>query len=51
MGFLTDDNITFNGVIGALDRRVIDLAGSPVAIKIDRAQVCDYVTPRNWILK
>lgn len=41
-------NGTFDGMIGALVRKEIDVGGSPIFFRIERAKVIDY-TARTWI--
>lgn len=41
-------NGTFDGMIGALVRKEIDVGGSPAFFRIERAKVIDYTT-RTWI--
>lgn len=41
-------NGTFDGMIGALVRKEIDVGGSPAFFRIERAKVIDY-TARTWI--
>lgn len=41
-------NGTFDGMIGALVRKEIDVGGSPIFFRSERAKVIDY-TARTWI--
>lgn len=41
-------NGTFDGMIGALVRKEIDVGGSPIFFRLERAEVIDY-TARTWI--
>lgn len=41
-------NGTFDGMIGALVRKEIDVGGSPIFFRLERAMVIDY-TARTWI--
>lgn len=41
-------NGTFDGMIGALVRKEIDIGGSPIFFRLERAKVIDY-TARTWI--
>lgn len=41
-------NGTFDGMVGALVRKEIDVGGSPIFFRLERAKVIDY-TARTWI--
>lgn len=43
-------NGTFDGMIGALVRREVDIGGSPIFFREERARVID-VTARTWIAR
>lgn len=43
-------NGTFDGMIGALVRKEIDVGGSPIFFRLERAKVIDY-TARTWIAR
>lgn len=46
----TNADGTFDGMVGALERKVIDFGSSPLFLREDRARVIDY--GRNtWILR
>lgn len=40
----------FDGLVGLLERRVVDFGSSPLIYKLDRMPVVDY-SYGNWILK
>lgn len=43
-------NGKFDGMIGALVRREVDIGGSPIFFRIERAKVIDY-TARTWVAR
>lgn len=43
-------NGTFDGMIGALVRKEIDIGGSPIFFRNERAAVIDF-TARTWIAR
>lgn len=43
-------NGTFDGMVGALVRKEVDIGGSPIFFRLERAKVIDY-TARTWIAR
>lgn len=43
-------NGTFDGMVGALERREVDIGGSPVFIREERSRVIDVVVP-TWLAR
>lgn len=43
-------NNTFDGMIGELEKKNVDIGGSPVFFRLERAEVVDYTMP-TWTPK
>lgn len=48
-GYITSDG-SFDGLVGALQRKQIDYGSSPLFVRTDRAEVMEYGR-RTWTLR